>query len=32
MRPVKPNALVWLALSALVIALDQLTKYWVLTA
>ena len=28
----KPNALPWLALSAHVIALDQLTKYWVLTA
>lgn len=28
-RP-KPNALVWLALSALVIALDQATKAWVL--
>jgi signal peptidase II len=32
MRPVKPNALVWLALSALVIVLDQWSKYWVLTA
>ena len=25
---VKPNALIWLALSALVIALDQVTKYF----
>lgn len=29
---VTPNALVWLALSALVIVLDQLSKYWVLTS
>ena len=32
MRGPIPNALPWLALSALVIVLDQLTKYWVLTA
>ena len=32
MRGPTPNALPWLALSALVIVLDQLTKYWVLTA
>ena len=32
MRGATPNALPWLALSALVIVLDQLTKYWVLTA
>lgn len=32
MATVKPNALSWLALSAVVIALDQLTKYWVLTS
>lgn len=34
MSPAKPtrNALTWLILSALVIALDQLTKYWVLTS
>jgi len=31
-NPTRPNALAWLALSALVIVLDQLTKYWVLTA
>lgn len=30
-RP-KPNALIWLLLSVAVIALDQLTKYWVLTS
>lgn len=29
--PPKPNALVWLALSALVIVLDQVTKAWVLS-
>lgn len=29
-RP-KPDALAWLALSALVVVLDQLTKWWVLT-
>ena len=27
-----PNALVWLAVSALVLALDQASKYWVLAA
>ena len=27
-----PNALPWLAVSALILALDQLTKYWVLTS
>ena len=27
-----PNALIWLTISALVIALDQSSKYWVLTA
>ena len=34
MSPAKPtpNALTWLVLSALVIVLDQLTKYWVLTS
>ncbi|NYZ63932.1 signal peptidase II [Luteimonas deserti] len=32
MAVVKPNALPWLALSVVVIALDQLTKYWVLTS
>ena len=32
MRGATPNALPWLALSALVVVLDQLTKYWVLTA
>ncbi len=32
MAAVKPNALPWLLLSALVIALDQLTKWWVLTS
>ena len=32
MRAPKPNALPWLALSALVIALDQLSKAWVLRA
>jgi len=26
-----PNALIWLLLSSLIIALDQLSKYWVLT-
>ena len=31
-RPARPNALIWLALSALVIVLDQLTQYRVLTA
>ena len=29
---VKPNALPWLLVSVLVIALDQLTKWWVLTS
>lgn len=28
----KPNALIWLLLSAVVIALDQLSKQWVLTS
>lgn len=28
----KPNALIWLVLSAIVIVLDQLTKQWVLTS
>ncbi|MGQ4583999.1 signal peptidase II [Lysobacter sp. F60174L2] len=28
----KPNALIWLVLSAVVIGLDQLSKYWVLTS
>lgn len=28
----KPNALSWLSLSALLIVLDQLTKWWALTA
>ena len=28
----RPNALVWLVLSVIVIALDQLTKWWVLTS
>ncbi len=32
MTTVKPNALPWLLLSAVVIALDQLTKAWVLTS
>ena len=32
MTPVKPNALPWLVLSIVVIALDQLTKWWVLTS
>ena len=32
MRGATPNALPWLALSALVVVLDQLSKYWVLTA
>ena len=32
MRGPTPNALPWLALSALVVVLDQLSKYWVLTA
>ena len=32
MAAVKPNALSWLALSALVIVLDQLSKWWVLTS
>ena len=32
MRAPKPNALAWLGLSALVIALDQLSKAWVLRA
>ena len=32
MAPVKPNALPWLVLSIIVIALDQLTKWWVLTS
>ncbi|KPN20049.1 signal peptidase II [Xanthomonas sp. Mitacek01] len=32
MAKVTPNALPWLVLSAVVIALDQLTKYWVLTS
>ena len=30
--PPKPNALAWLAVSAVVILLDQLTKSWVLTS
>lgn len=30
--PVRPNALVWLLLSAVVIALDQWSKWWVLTS
>lgn len=32
MAKVTPNALPWLALSVVVILLDQLTKYWVLTS
>src|SRR5688500_1722328 len=32
MAPVRPSALSWLVLSALVIVLDQLTKWWVLSA
>ncbi|MBA3485944.1 MAG: signal peptidase II [Lysobacter sp.] len=32
MPPIKPNALPWLALSLLVIALDQLSKAWVLSS
>ncbi len=32
MAPVRPNALPWLLLSAAVIVLDQLTKWWVLTS
>ncbi|MGQ4659003.1 signal peptidase II [Lysobacter sp. F6437] len=28
----RPNALIWLVLSVVVIGLDQLTKYWVLTS
>ena len=32
MTRVRPNALAWLALSVVVILLDQLTKYWVLTS
>ncbi len=32
MSKVTPNALPWLVLSVVVIALDQLTKYWVLTS
>ena len=32
MAKVTPNALPWLVLSAVVIVLDQLTKYWVLTS
>lgn len=32
MTPKKPNAAVWLFLSALVLVLDQLTKAWVLTS
>ncbi len=32
MPAVKPNALAWLALSALVIVLDQLSKAWVLSS
>ena len=32
MPPTKPNALPWLALSLVVIVLDQLTKAWVLAA
>ncbi|MGV8940269.1 MAG: signal peptidase II [Lysobacter sp.] len=32
MPAVKPNALIWLVVSAVVITLDQLSKYWVLTA
>jgi signal peptidase II len=28
----KPNALAWLALSAVVVVLDQVSKYWVLTS
>jgi signal peptidase II len=30
--PVKPNALIWLLVSAVVIALDQISKQWVLTS
>ena len=30
MAPVRPNALPWLAVSALIIVLDQLSKWWVL--
>lgn len=29
---VRPNALIWLALSAVIILLDQWTKFWVLTS
>ncbi|WP_394004729.1 signal peptidase II [Luteimonas sp. WGS1318] len=32
MAKVTPNALPWLVLSVVVIVLDQLTKYWVLTS
>ncbi len=32
MPPIKPNALPWLALSLLVIVLDQLSKAWVLSS
>ena len=32
MQKPTPNALPWLAVSALILALDQLTKYWVLTS
>lgn len=32
MAPVRPNALPWLALSLLVIVLDQLSKLWVLAS
>ena len=32
MRAIKPNALVWLAVSAVVIVLDQLSKAWVLSS
>ena len=32
MAQVKPNALPWLVVSVVVIALDQLTKWWVLTS
>lgn len=32
MAQVKPNALPWLVLSVVVIALDQLSKWWVLTS
>lgn len=31
-NPVRPNALVWLVVSAVVIVLDQITKAWVLSS